>query len=253
MKRAKRAVLLGTGAFPIILRLWFENLRKWQEEVDVIYVAIDHYGVPSTRDYIIKLAKQYPKVKLLEGVSGWPNSYADAFKQSKEDVFLIMHDDTYIYSSGIIDDYFLLVESGKVVVPLHEIYSPSDVVNDALNKKYDNMFKIYSFLLYFLFISKENLNKTSVNFNGVGYPAGKYEPLLGTAPEVAVAGDTGFILALELFDKKVPFQIIPRSETAYLQGEEKPVNKLIQQMKDKEGIFSNGWLHLQNTGNTIPL
>jgi len=60
-------------------------------------------------------------------------------------------------------------------------------------------------------------------------------------------------LGLELFEKQVPFHFIPRSETSGLVQELNPIRFLIEQMKDKQGIFKHGWLHLQNTGNTIPL
>lgn len=252
----KRAVILGTGAFPLIIRLWLENLKKWQDEVDVIYIAVDHWNVPSTRDYILNLIKQFPKVKILENLRGWPDSYADAIKQSKEDSFLIMHDDTLVYKKGVVDKYFKIAEEGKVVTPLHGIYEPRVIVDEALQKKYDwtNDTAPYSFLLYFLFISRLNLEKTSINFNGVGWKVGDDIPLLGikNAP-VSIAGDTGFLLGLELFDKNVPFYTIPRSETASLVAKKDLVYFLIREMKDKHGIFSNGWLHLQNTGNTIPL
>lgn len=253
---SKRAVILGTGAFPLILRLWLENLKKWQDEVDIVYMAIDNWSIPSTRDYIFKLSKQFPKVKILEELRGWPNSYTDVIKQSKEDLFLIMHDDAFVYQKGVVDKYFKIAEEGRVVTQRHGIYEPSIIVDEALQKKYNwtNDTSPYSFLLYFLFISRFNLEKTNIDFNGIGWRVGDDIPLLGikNAP-VSIAGDTGFILALELFEKQVPFHFIPRSETSGLIQEKDPIRFLIQQMKDKEGIFANGWLHLQNTGNTIPL
>ena len=103
----KRAVLLGTGAFPPILRLWLEMFKKWQDEVDVAYIAVDHWISLEVKDYIFKLVKQFNKVKLIDikvkdPTIRWPNSYNIAFKESKEDSFLIMHDDTFVYKKGLV-------------------------------------------------------------------------------------------------------------------------------------------------------
>lgn len=222
-----RAVLLGTGAFPPILRLWLETYRKWQNEVDRLYIAVDNWNVPEARPYFLNLIKEFPNAVIMENTRAWPDSYADAYKQSKEDNFLILHDDTFVYKEGVVDKYFKIAEQGKVVTQKHEIYSPQDRVNEAITKKYGWNFPPYSFLLYFLFISRQNLEKTSLNFNGIGWVKGDNIPLLGieNAP-VGIAGDTGFLFGLELFEKQVPFHWL---------------------------LSREGWLHLQNTGNTIPL
>jgi hypothetical protein len=249
-----RAVILGTGAFPPILRLWLEMYKKWQDEVDKVYIAIDNWNVPEARDYFINLIKEFPNVEILENLTGWPNSYGDAILRSEEDCYLIMHDDTLVYQKGIVDKYFQIAERGKVVTQKHEIYAPPDIINSAIAKKYRWTDPPFSFLLYFLFISAENLQKTSLNFNGIGWKKGDRVPLLGIDSLPAdTAADTGFILAMELFDKKVPFHYIPRSETAGLASIDDKIGVLASLKENKQGIFKEGWLHLQNTGNTIPL
>lgn len=220
-----RVVLLGTGAFPPILRLWLETVKIWQNEVDKIYIAVDEANKVS--DELKKFCKKFPKIVIIEGCRGWPNSYNDAYEASKEDLFLIMHDDTLVYEKGLLDRYFRIAEKGKVAVPMHQIYEPAHIVNAALLKKYGWDNPPYSFLLYFLFISRKNLKKTTINFNGIGWLKDEAIPLLGieSAPE-GIAGDTGFLLGLELFEKQVPIYPILNRE---------------------------GWLHIQNVGNTIPL
>ena len=166
-----------------------------------------------------------------------------------------MHDDTLIHKKGVVDKYFKIAEAGKVATPMHGIYEPREIVDKAINEKYGWDNPPYSFLLYFLFISRENLEKTSVNFNGIGWQKGDDIPLLGikNAP-VSIAGDTGWILGLELFEKGVEICPIPRSETANLAWEQEDIVSLLTNwMAKKENIFAEGWLHLQNTGNTIPL
>lgn len=256
----KRAVLLGTAAFPPIIRLWMDMFKTWQDEVDVAYLAVDHWYDRSVRDFIYRLASQFPKIVLLDVkmrdvTIGWPNSYNEAFRNSKEDVFLIMHDDTLVYKKGVVSKYFDMAQQGTVAAPSIGIYEPRDIVDAAIQAKYGWNDSPYSFLLYFLFISRENLEKTSMDFNVKGWNVGDDIPLLGIKNSpTTVGGDTGFLLGLELFDKHVPFYRIPRSETASLSfQQENVISLLIQWMKDKEHIFKEGWLHLQNTGNTIPL
>jgi len=160
-----------------------------------------------------------------------------------------------VHKKGVVSAYFKKAEEGFVATPMHGIYEPSGLVNAAITKKYGWTDPPFSFLLYFLFISRENLLKTSINFNGVRWKKGEDIPLVGMTniPE-GIAGDTGFPLGLELFEKGVPFYKIPRSETAGLAFEKKElISLLIEWMKDKKNFFSHGWLHLQNTGNTIPL
>lgn len=249
-----RSVLLGTNAFPPIIRLYMEMFKVWQDEVDELIIAVDTWSEPSTRDWVINLIKKFPKARLMEGTKGWPNSYTDAYKQSKADTFLIMHDDTLVHKKSVVTKHFEMAESGAVAVPFHGTYEPKELVDKAISKKYGGLnLSSYSFLLYFLFISREDLEKTSIDFNGIGWQKGDNIPLLGIkdAPQ-SIAGDTGWIIALELFEKFVPFYSIPRSETAGLGGKN-IISELIEMMKDKKGIFGNGWLHLQNTGNTIPL
>ncbi len=251
----KRAVIVGTGAFLPILNLWLETTRIWQDEVDKIYVAEASFIVRNDKEEIRNLCKKFPKVVLMENCNKWPESYADAYKVSKEDNFLIMHDDTLVYEKGIIDKYFKIAESGEVAVPKHQIYEPALTINEYLIKKYG--WKIedapFSFLLYFLFISRENLEKTTLNFGGIGWNVGDDIPLLGvTNSPTTVGGDTGFLLGLELFEKKIPFHFIKRSDTAILTYANDSLETLKKWRDNKEEIFKEGWLHMYNTGNSIP-
>lgn len=250
MKRKTRAALIGSGGFTPILNLFLETVKIWQDEVDRIYIAIDSSN--TLDNYIKEKCKQFPKITLLEGCRGWPDSYNDAFNESKEDLFLILHDDTLIYEKGIVAKYFKLAEEGFVCTPMHGIYQPEDIINEYIHRKYGWNNPPYSFLLYFLFISRENLLKTDINFNGKGWEPGEVVNELNITAPVGMSGDTGFLLGLQLFDKKVSLHEIPRSETSGLTQTDDALEVLEQWQKDSSQIFEYGWFHLQNTGNTIP-
>lgn len=245
--RKTRAVLMGTGGWPFIIDYWLETLKLWESAVDKVYIAIEHFKEPSVSEHIKERTKNDPKIVVFNDARGWPDSYTDAFNISKEDLFLVMHDDTYIKNPEIVDKYFELAEQGKVVTPLHEIYNPKEIVEDMLKTKYPGIFPLksnpqegdmgglegYSFLLYLLFISRENLEKTTVDFNGW--------------QENKMGADTGFKLELDLLDKGIEIYAIPRYSTAVLPFMDNPFGELA-----KWDFNKIPYIHLQNIGNTIP-
>lgn len=231
-----RSVLLASGIYPLIIRYWLENLKLWEHRIDKVYIAVEKKTDLHYLSYLKEKTKDNPKIVIVENCNPWPDSYADAFKASKEDLFIIMHDDTYIYDPNIVDEYFVLAEEGKVVTPLHEMYSPKPKIETMLRQKYPGIFPLvtrvqkgnigswegFSFLLYLVFISRKNMDKTTLNFNGWESPT--YKESLGAA-------DTGFQFMLDLLDKKVEIYPIPRYDPENTGGP---------------------YIHLQNIGNTIP-
>lgn len=235
-----RAVLLGTGGWPFIIRYWLETLNLWESAVDKVYIAVDHYANPSFSGYLHSIVDDNKKIVLMENCNGWPNSYKDAFLRSTEDLLLILHDDTFIKTPKMIDRYFKLAEEGYVVTPLHEIYSPKDKVEQMLKTRYPGIFPLtvdglegYSFLLYLIFVSRENMNKTTLDFGG--WKDGE------------MGADTGFKFMLDLLDNGVKIYPIPEVSTGYLGFSDDPFRDL-----EKWDFNKTEWIHLQNIGNNIP-
>ena len=245
----KRMAVMGSCSIPFHLRYWRELLPNWLDEVDEIVISLQQMP-KKHREYVNKMLSQVKKVRVIPYPKNpWPQCMSDDIHDSKAEIVLILHDDTFILKRGVIDRFFTLAEEGKVVTPTHGIYSPADYVNRTLREMYGNyltQFNEYSFLLYFLFMPKSIFMKTSGYLGGKGWKKGEFVDLLGRTIEENVSGDTGFQLGLDLFAHHVPFHIIPRQTTAHLQFEKDPLKAF------KEISFPDGWVHFQNMANTIP-
>ena len=166
-----RAVVVSTCS-DILFNYWKKNYETWKDQVDNLYI------VDSKKD------------------GHYPKNVEEVLKGVKEDTILVMHDDVFIYNKGEVNTYFSLAEQGKVVTPLHNNYSNIEEVNRVMEKKYG---KIVSFYPYFLFISRELLNRTSINLEG-----NKNIDFNG----VKCGGDQGFMLAWELLELGVEFELL---------------------------------------------
>jgi len=158
-----RAVIVSTSS-DALLKYWKKVNSHWFEKVDNIYIVDSRVG------------EHYPK------------NVEDKIREVKEDLLLIMHDDVFVYDKEILVIYFDYAEAGKVCSPIQASHSTDEVTEVALKKKFGNN---WSFFPYFLFVSRENILKTSVNLHG--YKTDKC-PVLG----VPTSGDQGYLLSLEL-------------------------------------------------------
>src|SRR3990167_8638802 len=231
MDRKSRAVLLPTTAWPFIIRLWLENFKTWEDKVDKVYLALGDNTKP---EFITSLKTQISKMQMSDKVtivitnSGWIDSYTDAYKASTEDLVMIMHDDTYINDPEMVDKNFKLAEEGKVVAAMWDAYGPKEEVEEWLRQTYPGVFPTgtgnekYGFVLNLIFISRINMDKTSVNFNG-----GNIWP-----DKEGWGVDVGFRFMLELLDNKVEIY---------------PLKRYHFEMEEK-----GDYIHLGNMASSIP-
>ncbi len=165
---------------------------------------------------------QHPKICLSEYQGILEENLTHLVDDSKEDILLLTHDDTFIY--GDLSKYFKLARE-YVVTPTQCTYSPIDKVKRWLEEKYPQQVPLgeeYSFILQFFFISRSNL--TSKDFE-----EWKYEDM---------GADLGFKLMLELLEKKVEF--IPLRNNRLVNLFSKDNFKEIEQWKE------DGWFHAES-------
>ncbi len=244
-----RAAILGTNGQAFMMRYWLNNFKRWEDEVDHVYFSFSELGSwpePEMEGYVTKMLEAHPKITVLKDKTSWPESYATAVRQSKEEKILILHDDVFIKKSGIVSECFDLLEEGKLVTPLHSIYNPAKEIEAAMERNY-KQFPImtndfqrygYSFLLYFLFVTRKDLMKTSLNFRGWTLRNGEYSSLLDVTSTSDWGADTGFVLELELLKNGVVIQSIPRFPLADIPFYKDPVSKVKELYENREGIFS---------------
>lgn len=250
-----RAVVFGTVYNPFILRYWLENFKIWQHKVDKVYLCHDRIHQPEIRAYLDAEVAKFPKIEIIEDCGGWPWNMEETIKhKAKEDLILVIHDDTYIYNPDILDKYFELTGDGKVITPLFVHYSPGGEVEAAVKAKYPQMpwsvdgYVSSSFLLYFLFCSRENYLKTDVDFANNLWTEKDYIKELDYTPKGRFGGDTGLKFGFQLLANGV--EVLPIKDNNLVNIPHKPdpigeFNKMVDEGLD--------WLHLQNISNTIPL
>ena len=175
-----RAVVVSTTS-DLLYNYWKKINQPWLDKIDRLYC------VKSGADSI------------------YPKNVEKVLKDLTEDSVLITHDDVFVYNPVLIDNYFTIAEQGRVVTPLHKNYSPPDEVERVMKEQYG---QIVSFYPYFLFLSKEILNKTSIDLQGHGFM---------DFHGLQIGADQGFKLAWELLKLKVDFELLEtRNSLEYL-------------------------------------
>jgi len=162
MKESKAAIM-GTSCFPLLIRYWRELFNVWKDEVDRVYISLAPLGDYSGAKEYAKKILDHPKIKLRDEGIGWPNGMEEDAKEAKEDLLVLLHDDTFIYKKGFLEETFNKMED-KVLTPMHPIYSSQEMVETALRKKYPGIMpwkkgkeQGYSFLLYLQSLEKGRL------------------------------------------------------------------------------------------------
>lgn len=254
-----RAVLIGTNAYPFMMRYWFELfMAYWQDEVDMVYIAISNAEHKSAWLNTRSLLMSHPKIRVVETEKSWPDSINTVAKDIKEDYIAVLHDDTFIFKKGVFNRYFEICEKeNKVVTPITPIFTPKDLVEELLQKNFPEQLPLrveltgeegYSFYCNMFFLSRELLNKTSMDFGAWKVEKGHYSEHLDWTPIVKdFAADTNFLLELELLKAGAYFHAIPKMEIATVYNHSDPLEGLKKIEQEGEGPFDGetGWIHLQ--------
>lgn len=254
-----KEALMISNCFPFFIRYWREVFKKWQNEIDKVYVAIETPLEPTTENYIRNLFK-HPKINLSPGYTAQFNGLTKMFKESNEDLVMVLHDDTFILNKKPLDKYFALAEQGKIVVPLYRHYNPAGYIESKMNELFPKQVpfiveetgeKGYSFLLYLFFANRKNLEETSAYFGGSGYKKGDYFAPFKENLKEKIGGDTGFLLGLELLANGKEFIAIPHEDntTTNLSRMNNQIDFLEKSKNNKTGLFNVDWIHIMGLAN----
>lgn len=245
-----RAVLVGTNAYPYLIVYWLELAKKyWLDEVDVIYVAVSQPAHQApwlwTRAYL----ESQPKVKVIHTKRNWPESLTSVAKQISEDAVCLMHDDQFVLQKGIMDRYFKLVEDEKrVVTEMHPIFSPKDMVEELMVKKWPDILPIqtedgiqFSFYVNFTFVDGDMFRKTSLDFGEYKIPVGQHSDLLDWTPVFhPFISDTNFKFNLELYNQGAKVTPIKRMMYSHYIQQNYGIEKFMHELN-----YDTTHLHLQ--------
>lgn len=98
--------------FDVLLDYYIDNLRKWDDEVDKVYLLDSGWGIKT----------DHPKVEVVESD---PNKrYYEAYKwilpQIKDDKVLFLDNDMVIWKKGVVKNAFDILDEGYDVVSIYD-------------------------------------------------------------------------------------------------------------------------------------
>ncbi len=162
-----------------LLKLW---KRNWYNEIDHLYINFNnHCGVPPevVAEFMGSIAKE-PKITFVYHPTGIGNGppQVELLKICKEDLVLLLEDDFFIFTSGVVDGYFKRIESGETDLLGSPRYSYGEVA-DAAKKKYNLDYagsgdKGFGWWPTGFYCKREDLMKTDLDFGSKKYGKGEY-------------------------------------------------------------------------------
>lgn len=180
---ASKSAYLSAGGDVLLadftLQLWNTH---WRDEIDTMYVGYNnHAEVPKKISYeFLRKWEKDPKVRIIytpHGI-GNGNPITQMLLNSKEDLLLLLEDDSYIFTPNVVSTWFEIIESDIVDIIGSPRYSVGEVA-DAAKEKYNLDYsgvgdKGFGWWPSFFLCKKADLLKTDLDFGSNEYPKGQY-------------------------------------------------------------------------------
>lgn len=215
-----RAVFLSAGGDPMIasltIKLWKE---RWYSEIDKFYVNYNnHAGVPTevVKELMGNLVDD-PKIRIIYSPRGIGNGMpiTEMTKIAQEDLVMLIEDDGFIFSPGIVNECFQRIEKDQCDAVGSPRGSCGQEVWNAAQKKYNLDYSGYgdvgpNYWPNFFFCKREDLLKTDMNFASKAFKEGEYFKELDHTFKETNYGDTFVWGCIQLRYNGVRFSSIPQ-------------------------------------------
>jgi hypothetical protein len=161
------------------LTLWD---RHWKDEVDTMYVAINnHAEVPLNVIYeFLRKWEQKPKIRLIftpNGIGNGPPITQMLFN-SKEESLLLIENDSFIFTPGIVAGWFQVVESGEKDIVGSPRYAAGEIAQAAKVKYHLDYSGVgdkgFGWWPSFFVCKRADLLKTDLDFGSKEYVKDTY-------------------------------------------------------------------------------
>lgn len=215
--RGTRAAFLPSTGDPFILLhciKYFEEV--WQDEVDKLYVAICTSVDRSTIFNIFDIIKKNPKISVIYVDHQLPHGdVIDVIlSQCSEEYVMLIEDDAIIYDTGIVNRYFMQLESGEFDVIGSERSSCTPNIIELAARRWGCNFSGAGDLgpgywPCYLWTKTEYLRATDRIFRNHGFNAGE-EIFPGIAFKEEARGDTFMWTSLQLREKGLKILNVPQ-------------------------------------------
>lgn len=211
---SSRAVILPHFGDPLTLHYlldWFEKV--WWQEIDALYVVSSNILDDECAQFIadeLDRVRESTGVKISYFLSKPPIQHGDAINQAldvvKEDLVMLLEEDTVIFNAGQIERCFSKIEAGTVDAVGSSRGSCADLITEQCRLIFGDLpyrpgsrDMCYNFWPNFFFCKKEDLLRTDRNFNAKGWDKGVSIPELDimSVPET-MAGDTFVWASIQL-------------------------------------------------------
>lgn len=217
-----RSAFLSSAGDPFLgdfcLSLW---KNRWYHEIDTIYIGYNnHAEIPLQTSYeFLRKWEKDPKVRIIYTPMGIGNGnpITQMLFNSKEDSLLLLEDDGYIFTPGVVNEWFNLIESGKTDMIGSPRYTAGKI-GLVMEKKYNLDYKKLGDCGFgawpntFL-CKRSDLLKTDLDFGSTKYPKGKYFKELDYTMENDEYTDTFTFAFIQLRSFGLTMQDIPQYHT----------------------------------------
>jgi hypothetical protein len=197
-----RAALLPTPGDPFLLKFWFFMFEKrWQEEVDKLYVCLNSRIEKPVVEFIRSFMEKNPKVQFtyIDHMIEHGNAIKLLLNQSQEDLIMLIEDDGIIFTPGAVKEQFDRIEKGEVDLIGSQRQSSTPNIAEAAQKKFNLFTKEAFFWPNFLFTKREDLLKTDQNFGRAdNFKQGEYIKELDWYVDGPVGADTFVWASIQL-------------------------------------------------------
>jgi len=177
-----KSALLSTCGDPFILllgiKLWKE---RWYDEIDNLYINYNnHCQIPYNIVTECFSRLNDKKIHLIYHPSGIGNGppQVENLLIAKEDLVLLLEDDFYIFTKGIVSGYFKKIESGECDLLGSPRYTYGEVA-DSAKKKYNLDYngegdRGFGWWPTGFYCKRKDLLKTDLDFGSKKYSRGEY-------------------------------------------------------------------------------
>lgn len=197
---ASRSVFMSACGDVMIASLAIKLWKKyWYDEVDKFYICYNnHVGAPlSVSQEFIAKAISDKKVHLIYHPSGIGNGMpiTEMTLIAKEDLVMLLEDDGFIFTPGIVHKQFQKIESDLADAVGSARGSCGQEIWDASQKRYNLDYSAYGDVgpncwPNFFFCKRADLLKTDLNFGSKSFLPGEYSKELDYTFKNVNHGDT---------------------------------------------------------------
>lgn len=195
-----RAVLISAGGDPILCTFTINLLKKYcWDEFDSLYICYNN-STETPKEIQAQFLNQYlndEKIKIIY----WPTQLGYGLPITKmvqaatEDLILLIEDDGFIFTKGIISKHFEMIEGGEFDALGSPRFSCGQEIAEALRLKYNLDYSGYgdvgpNYWPNFFFCKRQDLLDTDLDFAPVTFKEGIFYPELAHTMKTTESADT---------------------------------------------------------------